>query len=61
MPNINLDVKFRSMACHDCVSQLNFMRSLYQAGVMDPECASVVSLTSEAYLAGMEHNFGNPE
>ena len=49
------------MACHDCVSQLNFMRSLYQAGVMDPECASVVSLTSEAYLAGMEHNFGNPE
>jgi hypothetical protein len=51
------------MAGHDCVSQLNFMRSLFHAGVMDldPECAAVVSLTSADYLAGLERIFVNPE
>jgi hypothetical protein len=60
---LNLQMMFRSMAGHDCVSQLNFMRCLFQAGVMDldPECTAVLSLSSAEYLAGLERIFVNPE
>ncbi len=46
----------RSFAGHDLITQLNFMRSLYKAGVieLDDEAAEVAGLSEEDYAEGLE-------
>jgi hypothetical protein len=53
---------FGSMAGHDCASQVNFMRSLSKAGLveMDTESSDVLAISTSAYLSGLESLFKLP-
>jgi len=45
-----------SFASHDFLSQVNFVRNLWRAGLVevDESCKEVLSLTSDGYLSAME-------
>lgn len=57
-----LTALFRSMAGHDFLSQVHFVRNLARAGLIElsPETREVVELGSRGYLEGLERIFVFP-
>ncbi len=59
LTSTKLPVLLGSMASHDYLSQVHFVRNLHRAGLVElsPDSLEVVNLSSRAYLEGLEHLF----